>query len=369
MTALDDLSRAGVAVWLDDLGRHRLASGQLAALVADHRVVGVTSNPSIFAAAVGDGSDYAEDLGRLARSGADAATAVAHLTASDVREACDLLLPAHRASGGRDGRVSLEVDPGLAHDAAATVEQARSLVAAVDRPNLLVKIPATEAGLPAVTAALAEGISVNVTLIFSLDRYASVLDAWLTGLEQAAAGGRDLSRLHSVASFFVSRLDTAVDRRLDAIEHPDASRLRGRAALANARLAYERFERMLATDRWQRLAAAGAVPQRPLWASTGTKDPTYDDTRYVTGLVVEDTVNTMPYATLLAVADHGAVSGDTVRPGYEDAREVLAGLAGLGISYDEVVATLEAEGVRAFQDSWAALLAAVGAALEGLAAG
>jgi len=271
------------------------------------------------------------------------------LTAADVRQACDLLLPAHRATAGRDGLVSLEVDPSLAHDPAATVAQARQLRSVVDRPNLLVKIPATADGLPAVTAALADGISVNVTLIFALDRYQAVLDAWLSGLEQALDAGHDLSDIESVASFFVSRLDTAVDRRLDALDHPAAAALRGRAALANARLAYERFEQMLTTDRWHRLAERGARAQRPLWASTGTKDARYDDTRYVTGLVVADTVNTMPYSTLTAVADHGVITGDTVSHSYDDAREVLSGIAGLGIDYDEVVAQLEVDGVLAFR--------------------
>lgn len=363
MSGLADLSAAGVSVWLDDLGRHRLAGGQLAGLVADDHVVGVTSNPSIFAAAVGDGADYAADLSALAADGADPARAVQALTTADVRAACDVLRPVFDATDGRDGRVSLEVDPALARDAAATVAEARHLHAVVDRPNLLVKIPATAEGLPAVTAALAEGISVNVTLIFSLARYEAVLDAWLTGLEQAAAAGHDLASVESVASFFVSRLDTAVDRRLDALGTPEAARLRGRAALANARLAFARFEEVLRTDRWQALAARGAHAQRPLWASTGTKDPAYSDTKYVTGLVTAGTVNTMPYATLLATDDHAAVTGDTVRDGYAAAEVVFRDLAALGIDYDDVVAQLEVDGVAAFQDSWQSLLDAVGRAL------
>ena len=365
MNGLDALAAAGVAIWLDDLGRHRLADGQLADLAATRHVVGVTSNPSIFAAAVGDGSAYADDLARLAAEGADPAAAVQALTTTDVRDACDVLRPVFEATGGRDGRVSLEVDPGLAEDAEATVAEARHLRDVVDRPNLLVKIPATEAGLPAITAALAEGISVNVTLIFSLTRYDAVLAAWLSGLEQAAAAGRDLTEIESVASFFVSRMDTAVDRELDALDDPGAPTLRGRAALANARLAYERYETVLQSERWQGLAARGANPQRPLWASTGTKDASYSDTKYVTGLVVADCVNTMPFATLEAVADHGEVTGDTVRAGYDDARRVFADLAGLGIDYDRIVGRLEVDGVRAFQESWQQLRSAVAAALRG----
>lgn len=364
MTPLAQLSAAGVAVWLDDLGRHRLASGQLAELVATHHVVGVTSNPTIFAAAIGDGSDYATDLSRLARQGASPEAAVRGLTTSDVRAACDVLADVHRATAGRDGRVSLEVDPRLAADAAGTVRQAAELSVVVDRPNLFVKIPATPEGLPAITETLGAGIAVNVTLIFSLSRYEQVIDAWLAGLELAARNGHDLARLDSVASFFVSRMDTAVDALLDADGSTAAAELRGRAALANARLAYERYEQMLSGDRWATLRDLGARSQRPLWASTGTKDARYDDTRYVTGLVAPDTVNTMPHATLLAMADHGSVTGDTVRGGYDDARAVLAALAELGIDYDAVVDQLETDGVVAFQQAWDRLLESVTAALS-----
>lgn len=365
MTGLDALAAAGVSIWLDDLGRHRLANGQLAELAATRHVVGVTSNPSIFAAAVGDGTAYADDLVRMAAGGATPAAAVQALTTSDVRSACDVLRPVYEASGGRDGRVSLEVDPGLADDTDATVAEARHLSEVVDRPNLFVKIPATPAGLPAITAALGDGISVNVTLIFSLDRYDGVREAWLAGLERAAAAGRDLAAIQSVASFFVSRMDTAVDRELAALDDPRAIALRGQAALANARLAYERFESTLGTPRWQGLAAAGANRQRPLWASTGTKDPAYSDTKYVTGLVVPDCVNTMPFATLEAVADHGEVAGDTVRDRYEESRQVFTDLAELGVDYDRIVARLEVDGVRAFQDSWQQLRSAVAAAMPG----
>jgi transaldolase len=363
MTPLEQLTAAGVAVWLDDLGRHRLASGQLAELVATQSVVGVTSNPSIFAAAIGDGSDYAADLELLARAGATPEKAVRELTTSDVRAACDVLADVHLATAGRDGRVSLEVDPRLAADPEATARQAAELSAAVGRPNLLVKIPATAQGLPAVTETLGAGISVNVTLIFSLSRYQQVLDAWLAGLELAASNGHHLSGLDSVASFFVSRMDTAVDALLDANGSAAAADLRGRAALANARLAYQSYEEMLAGDRWARLRTLGARSQRPLWASTGTKDPSYSDTRYVTGLVAPDTVNTMPYATLQAVADHGVVTGDTVRSRYAESRAVLDALAEVGVDYDAVVDQLERDGVLAFQKSWENLLDSVASAL------
>jgi len=364
VTPLGQLSAAGVAVWLDDLGRHRLASGQLAELVASHDVVGVTSNPSIFAAAIGDGSDYADDLARLAREGASPEDAVRELTTSDVRSACDVLAEVHHATQGRDGRVSLEVDPRLAADPAGTVRQAAELSAVVDRPNLFVKIPATPEGLPAITETLGAGIAVNVTLIFSLSRYERVLDAWLAGLELAARNGHNLARLDSVASFFVSRMDTAVDPLLDAHGSAAAADLRGRTALANARLAYQHYEQMLAGDRWAQLSSLGARSQRPLWASTGTKDARYDDTRYVTGLVAPDTVNTMPYATLEAMSDHGSVTGDTVRGAYDDARAVLTALTGLGIDYDSVVDQLEADGVLAFQRAWDQLLHSVAGALD-----
>lgn len=275
-----------------------------------------------------------------------------------------MLAATYEATGGRDGVVSLEVDPRLAHDTEGTVGSARTLWGLVDRPNLMIKIPATDAGLPAITAVLADGINVNVTLIFGLDRYRRVIEAWLAGLEQARAAGRDLSRLVSVASFFVSRVDTLVDKRLDAIGTPDAAALRGRAAVANARLAYQVYEDVVASPRWQDLAGAGAVPQRPLWASTGVKDPAYPDTKYVVDLVAPDTVNTMPAATLSAVEDHADLAGDTVRDTYGPAREVLDAVQALGIGYDEVIAQLEGEGVDKFVASWQELLATVRGELE-----
>jgi transaldolase len=316
-------------------------------------VVGVTTNPTIFAKAIAAGAEeYAEQLDDLRARGADVEAAVHAMTTDDVRDACDVLRPVHDATDGVDGRVSIEVDPQLAHDTEATIAEARTLWRAVGRPNLFVKIPAGLHGLPAITACLAEGISINVTLIFSLTRYGEVMDAFLAGLEQARQAGRDLASIASVASFFVSRVDTEVDARLDKIGSAEAAALRGRAAIANARLAYERYEAMIASPRWAAVAAAGARPQRPLWASTSVKDPAYPDTRYVTDLVAPGVVNTMPEATLRAIADHGQIPEDSVRGHYQDAREVLGGLAAVGVDYDDVTAGLEEHGVQMFDASW-----------------
>ena len=364
MNPLADLSAAGVAVWLDDLSRSRLASGDLADLVRDSSVVGVTTNPSIFQKALSDGAAYDEQVRDLALRGTDIGEAVRALTTYDVRWACDVLRPVYDATDRLDGRVSIEVDPRIAHDAARTVAEAKALWWLVDRPNLYIKIPATRAGLPAITAVLAEGISVNVTLIFSLERYDAVMDAFLAGLEQAKANGHDLSGLGSVASFFVSRVDTEVDERLG-----DGHALRGLAAIANARLAYLHYEQAFSTDRWKALEAAGAKPQRPLWASTGVKDPAYDDTQYVVELVAPGTVNTMPEATLQAVADHGVVRGDTITGEYASAQQVLDDLAAAGISYDDVVAQLETEAVQKFEDAWNGLIDSVTDQLEQAGAG
>ncbi|MGV9276856.1 transaldolase [Streptomyces griseosporeus] len=362
--ALKRLSDEGVSIWLDDLSRKRIASGNLAELVGAGSVVGVTTNPSIFQAAIGSGEGYEEQLGDLAVRGVTVDEAVRMMTTADVRAAADILRPLYEATGGRDGRVSIEVDPRLAHDTRATVAEAKQLAWLVDRPNVMIKIPATEAGLPAITAVLAEGISVNVTLIFSLERYRQVMDAYLAGLEQAAAKGLDLSAIHSVASFFVSRVDSEIDKRLTVLGTEEALALKGRAALANARLAYEAYEEVFSGGRWQALAGAKANKQRPLWASTGVKDPAYKDTLYVDELVAPGTVNTMPEATLNAVADHGEITGDTVTGGYAQARADLAAVERLGISYDEVVRQLEDEGVRKFEAAWQDLLDAVAKALD-----
>lgn len=361
---LAELSAEGVAVWLDDLSRERLATGNLEALVRDRHVVGITSNPTIFAKALKDGSQYSDQVRDLAARGVDLDEAVRALTTFDVRWACDVLRPVYDSTNGLDGRVSLEVDPRIAHDTEKTVAEAKALWWLVDRPNLYIKIPATAAGLPAITATLAAGVSVNVTLIFGLDRYDQVMDAFMSGLEQAAEAGHDISELVSVASFFVSRVDTEVDRRLDEIGTEQARTLRGAAAIANARLAYKRYENAFGTDRWATLAAAGARPQRPLWASTSVKDPAYEDTRYVVDLVAPGIVNTMPEETIEAVADHGVLRGDTVRGAYDDARAVLDGLARVGVDYDDVVQVLEDEGVAKFEGSWFGLADSVRGELD-----
>ncbi|MFJ7175462.1 transaldolase [Streptomyces massasporeus] len=357
--ALKRLSDEGVSIWLDDLSRRRIESGNLAGLVATKNVVGVTTNPSIFQAAIGSGAGYEEQLADLALRGVTVDEAVRMMTTADVRAAADVLRPVYEATGGRDGRVSIEVDPRLAHDTRATVAEARQLAWLVDRPNVMIKIPATEAGLPAITEVIGAGISVNVTLIFSLERYREVMDAYLAGLEKAQAAGLDLSGIHSVASFFVSRVDSEIDKRLTLLGTDEALALKGRAALANARLAYEAYEHVFTGARWQALGGARANRQRPLWASTGVKDPAYKDTLYVDELVAPGTVNTMPEATLNAVADHGDVQGDTVTGGYAQARADLAAVERLGIAYDEVVRQLEHEGVAKFEVAWQELLDAV----------
>jgi transaldolase len=356
---LERLSDAGVSIWLDDLSRTRIESGNLAELVATRHVVGVTTNPSIFQAAIGSGAGYEEQLADLAARGVTVDEAVRMMTTADVRAAADILHSVYTATGGRDGRVSIEVDPRLAHDTVATVAEAKQLAWLVDRPNVMIKIPATRAGLPAITEVVGLGISVNVTLIFSLERYREVMDAYLAGLEKAAEKGLDLSTIHSVASFFVSRVDSEIDKRLTVLGTEQALALKGRAALANARLAYEAYEEVFGGERWTALGGAKANKQRPLWASTGVKDPSYKDTLYVDDLVAPGTVNTMPEATLNATADHGRITGDTVTGGYAQARADLAAVEALGISYDEVVRQLEDEGVAKFEAAWQELLDAV----------
>ncbi|MFI7190217.1 transaldolase [Nocardia nova] len=363
---LKRLADEGVSVWLDDLSRHVLRSGQLAQLVRSGTVVGLTTNPTIFHNALGEDAEYEEEMRVLRGRGVSALDAVRTLTTGDVRSACDVLWPVYRATAGCDGRVSIEVDPRWARDTERTIEEARQLWRVVDRPNVMIKIPATVEGLPAITTCLAQGISVNVTLIFSVRRYHQVIDAFLAGLELARAAGRPLSEIGSVASFFVSRVDTEVDRRLDALATPAAAALRGRAAIANARLAYLRYENMLRDPRWLELRAAGASPMRPLWASTGVKDPAYADTRYVTELVAPGTVNTMPAATLDAVISHGTVLGDRIRPNYDDAWEVSGQLGEMGIDFDDVLEQLEREGVAKFQTSWQAMIEDVERLLSGV---
>jgi transaldolase len=345
-----------VSVWLDDISRDRLRTGNLQSLIDDYHVVGVTSNPTIFAHALASGNAYDAQLGDLKARGVSVDEASRAITTYDIRWGCDVLRPAYDATAGQDGRVSLEVDPRLARKTAATIAEARALWWTVERPNLYIKIPATAEGLPAITQCISEGISINVTLIFSLERYGEVIDAYMTGLEQAAAAGRDLAQIRSVASFFVSRMDTEVDARLDKLGTPEATALRGKTAIANARLAYELFEQQIATERWRALRAEGAQVQRPLWASTSTKDPSFPDTMYVVDLVVADTVNTMPEATIKATADHGELRGDTVHGTYDASRQVLADMERLGVSYDDVMRVLEDEGVAKFEASWNGLL-------------
>ncbi|MFI7702765.1 transaldolase [Nonomuraea sp. NPDC049480] len=353
---LNKLSGQGVAIWLDDISRERLRSGNLEQLIQEKNVVGVTSNPTIFAGALSKGDAYDVQLHDLAVRGVTVDEAVRAITTYDIRWACDVLRPVFDATGGVDGRVSLEVDPRLARESDKTVAEARALWWMVDRPNLFIKIPATLEGLPAITQAIAEGISVNVTLIFSLERYRAVMDAWLAGLEAAQAKGLNLATIESVASFFVSRVDSEIDKRLDKVGKPE---LKGKAGVANARLAYAAYEEVMNSERWQRLRAAGARPQRPLWASTGVKNPEYADTLYVDQLVAPGTVNTMPEKTLDATADHANITGDTVRPFYEDAWNVMAALKEAGVDYDDVVKLLEEEGVQKFEASWNELLESV----------
>jgi len=353
---LGRLSAAGVSVWLDDISRQRLITGNLAELIRDRHVVGVTSNPTIFAHAVSSGSAYDSQIADLEVREVGLEEAARSITTYDIRWACDVLRPVYDATGGVDGRVSLEVDPRIARETARTIAEARALWWLVDRPNLFIKIPATVEGLPAITQCLSEGISINVTLIFSLERYGQVIDAFIAGLEQAREAGHDLATIASVASFFVSRVDTEVDGRLDKIGTPEAEALRGKAAIANARLAYQLYEERIATPRWQALRDAGARTQRPLWASTSTKDPAYRDTMYVEELIAPDTVNTMPESTLHAMADHGVVRPGTGCSGYEEAQQLFVELNGLGISYDDVVNVLEEEGVAKFATSWQEML-------------
>ncbi|MFF1878855.1 transaldolase [Leifsonia sp. NPDC058230] len=363
-TPTAQLSAAGVSIWLDDLSRERITTGGLQKLIAEKNVVGVTTNPTIFATALSKGEAYDEQVKQLAAAGTNVTDAVFEITTDDVANASDIFHDVFEQTNGLDGRVSIEVEPGLAHDAAGTIAEAKKLAAKVNKPNVLIKIPATVEGLEAITEVTAAGISVNVTLIFSLERYRGVINAYLAGLEKAKAAGIDLSGIQSVASFFVSRVDTEIDKRLTAIGTDEALALKSKAGVANARLAYQVYEELFATERAKGLVAAGANEQRPLWASTGVKDPSLPDTLYVTELVAPNTVNTMPEKTLDATYDHGVITGDSVTGNYAEANEVLNALDALGISYDEVTALLEKEGVEKFIVSWNELLDTVTKALE-----
>ncbi len=347
---LKALADAGVSIWLDDLSRERIKSGNLAGLIAEDSVSGVTTNPTIFAAALTGSDDYAADIAALP-AGTDVPTAIKKLWAKDVQDACDLFSDIYAASKGYDGRVSIEVAPGLAYDTDATIAEAEELHGLVGRENVLIKIPATVEGLPAITATLAKGISVNVTLIFSEDRYRAVMDAYLSGLEQADAAGLDLSKIHSVASFFISRVDTEIDKRLDAIGTPEATALKGKAAIANGQVALAAFEEVFGGERFAKLAAKGANKQRPLWASTGTKNPDYSDTLYVSDLVADGVVNTMPEKTMKAFADHGELGKPMEGTGADGVR-VLDQIDAVGVDLDDVFKVLEDEGVSKFIASW-----------------
>ncbi|MBG6058713.1 transaldolase [Cryobacterium sp. MP_M5] len=363
-TPLAQLSAAGVSIWLDDLSRERIVSGGLQNLIDTKNVVGVTTNPTIFAGALSKGDAYVEQVAALAAGGATVQEAVFEITTDDVRAASDIFRPVYDGTRGVDGRVSIEVEPGLAHDAAGTVAQAEELWAKVDRPNAMIKIPATIEGLDAITATIAQGISVNVTLIFSLERHRQVINAYLSGLEKARSAGLDLSTIHSVASFFVSRVDTEINQRLEAIGTDAALALKSKAGVANAQLAYEVFEQAFSSERALGLLNAGANKQRPLWASTGVKDPALPDTLYVTNLVAPEVVNTMPEKTLEATLDHGVIPADSVTGAYDEANAVLDALANEGVSYVDVTQVLEAEGVAKFIVSWNELLETVSVALD-----
>ena len=354
---LSALSAAGVSVWLDDLSRERLTSGNLQQLIDTRRVVGVTTNPSIFLRAISHGQAYTRQLTELVQRGDGADSAIRTIITDDVRAACDVLRPQWDASGGVDGRVSIEVDPRLADDTEATVSQAAELWKIVDRPNLFIKIPATTAGMPAITATVAAGISVNVTLVFSVERHRQVMDAYLAGLEAAQHAGRDLTGIHSVASLFVSRVDAEIDQRLEAIGTDAAMALRGQAAIANARLAYAAYQDVFEDGaRYAALSYAGAHVQRPLWASTGVKNPAYPDTMYVTELIAPHTVSTIPEHTLEALADHGVIVADSITGRIADAQTVLDNVSAVGVDLSDVFGVLENDGVAKFATSWQQLL-------------
>lgn len=360
---LAQLAANGVSIWLDDLSRTRIRSGALRDLITNRSVSGVTTNPTIFAGAIGKGEGYGEQIAQLAADGKSATEAIFEITTQDVAEACDIFAGVYAATAGFDGRVSIEVEPGLANDAEGTIAQAKQLFAKVNRENVMIKIPATKPGLAAITAVIAAGISVNVTLIFSLQRYREVIAAYKAGIAQAKANGHDLSKIHSVASFFVSRVDLEIDKRLVAAGNEDALALKSKAALANARLAYQVFEQEFAAADWADLATAGANVQRPLMASTGVKDPNLSDTLYVTELVAPQLVNTMPEKTMEAVYDHGIVPANSITAHYAEAEAVLAAVAAAGVSYDDVTNLLETEGVDKFIVSWNELVESVDAAL------
>src|SRR6267142_2499100 len=350
---LHELTEHGQAVWFDTLSRDLVRTGELKKMMDEDAVTGVTSNPTIFQKALSSGDAYDEDLKKLLAHTDDPSEIFFSLALQDIREACDTLLPVYESSNGVDGYVSMEVEPGIAYDTERSFEQARWIAKEVDRPNLLVKIPATIAGLPAIEDCTAKGTSINITLIFSLDRYKAVVEAYLRGLERLVASGGDPSKVASVASFFVSRVDTEADKRLDQVGHPE---LKGKLAIANAKLAYQHYLEAFAGERWQFLEGKGATKQRCLWASTSTKNPEYRDVMYVEELIGPQTVDTMPLETIVAFQDHGEVRGDTVTEKVGKAHKLLAEIAKVGVDYDDVTETLELEGVQKFADSFTELL-------------
>ncbi len=353
---LHELTERGQSVWFDTLSRELVQSGGLARMMEEDAVTGVTSNPTIFQKALSEGDAYDEQLKELLETEDDPSRIFFALALEDIRDACDVLRPAFDASGGKDGFVSMEVEPGIAYDTKASFDQARWIAKEVDRANLYVKIPATAPGLPAIEDCIAHGTPINITLIFSLQRYEAVVEAYLRGLERLVAGGGDPSPVVSVASFFVSRVDTETDKRLEALGHKG---LEGKLAVANAKLAYQHYLETFRGPRWDFLASKGARPQRCLWASTSTKNPAYNDVMYVEDLIGPDTVNTMPLETIEAFQDHGKVPGDTVLEGVDEARQLFDDLAAAGVDYDDVTATLEAEGVQKFSDSFGEILTSI----------
>ena len=358
---VDELKACHTSIWLDDLSRSKITGTDVHSLpsrISTSAVVGVTTNPSIFSAAISSGSEYAKDIESMKGSSVD--DVIERLTTDDVRAACDLLLPIYQASNGVDGRVSIEVDPRLANDTQATIAAGEKLWKIIDRENVMIKVPATLQGLPAITALLSKGISVNVTLIFSIKRYGQVIDAFLQGVEACSTP----SKVHSVASFFISRIDSSIDAQLKEIGSPEALQLLGKAAIANAHLAYQLFQEKFNSPRWAELWSKGAHKQRPLWASTGVKDPNYPDTTYVVELVAPDTVNTMPQSTLDALLDHGVLRGDTITSKYPEAVSVLRALSDLHISLDQVTSELETDGVNKFAQAWKELQSNVESALK-----
>jgi len=360
---LHELAARGQSIWFDTLSRDLVRSGELKRMMDDDAVTGVTSNPTIFQKALSSGSAYDEDMKKLLAETDDPEQIFFSLALQDIRDACDVLEPAFDASNGVDGYVSMEVLPGLAYDTEGTFAQAQWIAKEVSKPNLYVKIPATMAGLPAIEDSIAHSTSINITLIFSLERYKAVVEAYLRGLERLVAGGGDPSRVASVASFFVSRVDTEADKRLEG--HPE---LQGKLAVANAKLAYQHYLETFSGPRWDYLEGKGATKQRCLWASTSTKNPAYNDVMYVEELIGPETVNTMPLETIEAFQDHGKVPGDTVLEGIDEARDLLVQLEKVGVSYDDVVETIEAEGVQKFADSFDLIIEEVRAKRGTLAA-